>query len=88
MNVLPKTMVQYSIYKNLGSKNEPDWDTETPLTSAFTGLTNHNSIADLLSALGDIVTDYNVAHNEATTVISNDIIVVEASEIERMESFR
>lgn len=88
MNVLPKTMMEYSVFKNLGSKNEPDWDTETPLTSAFRGLTNHNSIADLLSDLGELIEDFNVTHNEATTVISNDIIVVEVLEIEPKESFR
>ena len=88
MNVLPKTMIHYSVYKNLGTKNEPEWDPKSSKSSAFNGLTNHDSIAGLLSELGDIIEDFNVSHNEATTVISNDIIVVEAWEIEPKESFR
>ena len=71
-------LILYSVYKNLGSKNEPNWS-ETPIHE---GLSEQNSIADLLSELGGHIDNFNVTHNEATTVIYNDEIVVDAMEIE------
>lgn len=70
-------MILYSIYKNLGSKNEPEWS-ETPIHE---GLSEQNSISDLLSELGGHIVNFNVSHNEATTVISNDELVVDALEV-------
>ena len=75
-------MILYSIYKNLGSKNEPNWS-ETPVHE---GLSEQNSIADLLSELGGHIVNYKVTQNEATTLISNDDIVVDALEIDSEET--
>ena len=71
----PQTFINYVVYKNLGSRSEPDWS-ETPV---LRGLTKHDNIADLLTDLGDIAVDFNVTHNEDKTLIANDIIVVEVS---------
>ena len=68
-------MILYSVYKNLGSKNEPDWS-ETPIH--VWGPSEQNSLADLLSELGGHIDNFNVTHNEATTVFSNDEFVVDA----------
>ena len=75
-------MILYSVYKNLGSKNEPDWS-ETPIHE---GLSEQNSIADLLSELGGHIDNFNVAHNEATAVISNDDILLNVLEVDSEET--
>ena len=77
-------MILYSIYKNLGSKFEPEWS-ETPLHE---GLSETNTIHDLITELGGnsgsfdyFLVNYKVSQNEATTVISDSQFVIDALEV-------
>lgn len=74
-------MILYSVYKNLGNKNKPDWS-ETPILSGKSE-SQSESPAELLNELtGDNIADYMVFANEATMVMACDAIVVETMEIE------
>jgi len=73
-------MILYSVYKNLGSKNEPDWS-ETPLHE---GLSEQKTIHGLISELGSnsdtfrFLVNYKLIENEATTIVSDSRFVVDA----------
>jgi len=82
-------MILYSIYKNLGSKNEPDWS-ETPIHE---GLSDQKTIHDLITELGGnsgrfdyFLVNYKVSQNEATTVVSDSEFVVDALIVDTEET--